>query len=131
MRSRVEVKPGGPGGFKFQISSHDNDSSRDRNTSMAAATTISPLMACIHRKSIGHWRQKQGEQGACALSRRCCGSPGKPGDPQHRLLNAQAPCSPCFWRQCPIDFRCMHAISGEMVVAAAMEVLRSREESLS
>ena len=44
--------------------------------------------------------------------------PGLPGDSRHHLLRANAPCSPCFLRDCPIDFRCMTGISVESVVAA-------------
>jgi heptosyltransferase-2 len=44
--------------------------------------------------------------------------PGLPGDPRHHLLSADVPCSPCFLRTCPIDFRCMAAISVESVVEA-------------
>jgi heptosyltransferase-2 len=33
------------------------------------------------------------------------------------------PCSPCFRRECPIDFRCMNGITAEAVVAAALRVL--------
>ncbi len=49
--------------------------------------------------------------------------PGLPGDPRHRLLLGQAPCAPCFLRQCPVDFRCMDSISVERVVTAALETL--------
>jgi len=48
--------------------------------------------------------------------------PGLPGDPRHRLLKADVPCSPCFLRECPIDFRCMNGISAESVVAAVLEL---------
>ncbi len=48
--------------------------------------------------------------------------PGLPGDPLHRLLKSDAPCSPCFRRECPIDFRCMNGISVERVVEAVLEV---------
>ena len=50
--------------------------------------------------------------------------PGFPGDPQHRFLQAGVSCSPCFRRECPIDFRCMHGIGSEAIVAAAMQTLR-------
>jgi heptosyltransferase-2 len=50
--------------------------------------------------------------------------PGLPGDPRHRLLRAQVACSPCFLRECPIDFRCMNGISAADVVKAAMEFAR-------
>jgi heptosyltransferase-2 len=47
--------------------------------------------------------------------------PGLPGDPRHRLLKSDAPCSPCFLRECPIDFRCMNGFAVEQVVAAVIE----------
>jgi heptosyltransferase-2 len=50
--------------------------------------------------------------------------PGLPGDARHRLLKSDAPCSPCFLRKCPIDFRCMNGISVERVVAAVVESLK-------
>jgi heptosyltransferase-2 len=50
-------------------------------------------------------------------------APGLPGDPRHQLLRSAAPCSPCFRRACPIDFRCMTGISAERVVAAVQAAL--------
>jgi len=47
--------------------------------------------------------------------------PGLPGEPRHRLLHSTAACSPCFRRECPIDFRCMTAISVERVVTTILE----------
>lgn len=47
--------------------------------------------------------------------------PGLPGDPCHRLLKSDAPCSPCFLRECPIDFRCMNGISVERVIEAILQ----------
>ncbi|MEQ2006035.1 MAG: glycosyltransferase family 9 protein [Limisphaerales bacterium] len=44
--------------------------------------------------------------------------PGLPGDSRHILLRGEAACSPCFLRECPIDFRCMTGLSVERVVAA-------------
>ena len=49
--------------------------------------------------------------------------PGLPGDPRHQFLRASAPCSPCFRRVCPIDFRCMTGISVERVVSAVQAAL--------
>jgi heptosyltransferase II len=48
--------------------------------------------------------------------------PGLPGDARHQLLRANVPCSPCYLRECPIDFRCMNGIGVDHVVEA---VLRS------
>jgi heptosyltransferase II len=50
--------------------------------------------------------------------------PALPGDPRHFLLKSDAPCSPCFLRECPIDFRCMNGIGVERVVEAVIEALK-------
>jgi len=42
----------------------------------------------------------------------------------HIVLRHQVECSPCFLRECPIDFRCMKAVSVEEVVEAALSILR-------
>ncbi len=52
--------------------------------------------------------------------------PGLPGDPRHRLIKSTAPCSPCFMRECPIDFRCMQGISTAIVVEHAMSLLAGK-----
>jgi heptosyltransferase-2 len=49
--------------------------------------------------------------------------PGLPGDARHQLLQAAAPCSPCFRRVCPIDFRCMTGISPARVVEAVSQAI--------
>jgi heptosyltransferase II len=41
--------------------------------------------------------------------------PGLPGDDRHRLILGQAPCAPCFLRECPIDLRCLRSITPETV----------------
>jgi heptosyltransferase-2 len=46
--------------------------------------------------------------------------PGLPGDARHRLLKSDAPCAPCFLRECPIDFRCMNGIRVERVAEAVL-----------
>jgi len=51
-------------------------------------------------------------------------APGLPGDARNHLLKSDAPCSPCFLRECPIDFRCMNGISVERVTAAVIEGLQ-------
>ncbi|HTL15707.1 MAG TPA: glycosyltransferase family 9 protein [Patescibacteria group bacterium] len=52
--------------------------------------------------------------------------PGLPGDGRHQLLQTNPPCSPCFRRTCPIDFRCMSSISVEQVVSAIMAGIPAR-----
>jgi heptosyltransferase-2 len=40
---------------------------------------------------------------------------------RHQLIQSDAPCSPCFLRECPIDFRCMNGITVERVVEAVIK----------
>jgi len=47
--------------------------------------------------------------------------PGLPGDSRNHLVKSDAPCSPCFLRECPIDFRCMNGIGVKQVVQAVVE----------
>ena len=51
--------------------------------------------------------------------------PGLPGSTDHFLLKSNVPCSPCFRRTCPIDFRCMTRITVAQVVEAALCALKS------
>jgi heptosyltransferase-2 len=41
-----------------------------------------------------------------------------------RVLRHHVPCSPCFLRECPIDFACMKSISPELAIATAETMLR-------
>lgn len=41
----------------------------------------------------------------------------------HRVLRVPVDCSPCFLRECPIDLRCMKAVTVEAVERALREVL--------
>ncbi len=50
--------------------------------------------------------------------------PGLPGAGRHAFLRSSAPCSPCFLRECPIDFRCMSEISVDSVTEAILDALR-------
>ncbi len=42
---------------------------------------------------------------------------------QHAILKTDVPCSPCFLRECPVDFRCMNDISVERVAAAFLKAI--------
>jgi len=42
----------------------------------------------------------------------------------HVILRHHVECSPCFLRECPIDFRCMKAVSVPEVVDAVTSILR-------
>jgi lipopolysaccharide heptosyltransferase II len=39
-----------------------------------------------------------------------------------KILKSDAPCSPCFLRECPIDFRCMNGIGVERAVQAVLQM---------
>ncbi len=45
----------------------------------------------------------------------------------HRLVRRKAECSPCFLRECPLDFRCLNAITVEEVSRVVREEL-ARDE---
>jgi heptosyltransferase-2 len=44
------------------------------------------------------------------------------GSSLHQIIMGEAPCAPCFLRQCPVDFRCMKSISIEQIVTATHRV---------
>ena len=46
----------------------------------------------------------------------------------HIVLRHHVECSPCFLRECPIDFRCMKAISAQEVADAVLSVLNDKFE---
>jgi lipopolysaccharide heptosyltransferase II len=48
---------------------------------------------------------------------------GPLGD-RHIVLRHHVECSPCFLRKCPIDFRCMKAVSVQEVANAVMSILQ-------
>jgi ADP-heptose:LPS heptosyltransferase len=41
----------------------------------------------------------------------------------HRVVRHHVECSPCFLRECPLDFRCMKAVEAEEVAAAILSFL--------
>ncbi len=46
-----------------------------------------------------------------------------PTGPHSRVVRIPVECSPCLLRQCPIDHRCMTAVSAERVVEEALRLL--------
>jgi heptosyltransferase-2 len=46
-----------------------------------------------------------------------------PLGPHTAVLRHHVPCSPCFLRECPLDFACMNSITPAMVLAAAEKLL--------
>lgn len=49
-----------------------------------------------------------------------------PLGPDHRVIREKVDCSPCFQRECPIDFRCMLRIEPERVARELEDLLITR-----
>ena len=47
----------------------------------------------------------------------------------HSILRHQVECSPCFLRECPIDFRCMKAVSVDEVTDTILSILQRSTSS--
>jgi len=52
-------------------------------------------------------------------------APGLPGDKRNAILQSDAPCSPCFRRECPIDLRCLKSIKSELAASKTKAALLS------
>lgn len=50
---------------------------------------------------------------------------------RNHVVRHQVECSPCFLRQCPLDFRCMKAISSEEVTKAITQLLAAPPPSVA
>jgi heptosyltransferase-2 len=48
----------------------------------------------------------------------------RPRSPTSTVLRHQVECSPCFLRECPLDFRCMHAVEPEEAARAVLALIR-------
>ncbi|HYE31402.1 MAG TPA: lipopolysaccharide heptosyltransferase II [Methylomirabilota bacterium] len=45
---------------------------------------------------------------------------------RHQIIRTGVPCSPCFLRECPIDFRCMTTIASADVAASVLAALNAK-----
>ncbi len=43
-----------------------------------------------------------------------------------RILRRQVECSPCFLKECPLDLRCLHAVTPEDAAAAVLDLLPAK-----
>ena len=90
---------------------------------MALAETLPRFAHQRHRPDARRRRARHAGRRAFGSTSPELTGPGLPGDARNHLLKSDAPCSPCFLRECPIDFRCMNGISVERVVQALVESL--------
>jgi len=51
-----------------------------------------------------------------------------PRGPASHVLRHQVECSPCFLRECPIDFRCMAAVTPEIAAGRVIRLLADGEQ---
>jgi lipopolysaccharide heptosyltransferase II len=47
----------------------------------------------------------------------------------HRIFRHHVECSPCFLRECPLDFRCMDAVTSAEVIAAIQQMISGQAEA--
>jgi heptosyltransferase-2 len=108
-------------------------SSESRVLNLAGSTSLRQLMALLRLSRVLLTNDSGPMHVAAALrtpvvvpfgstSHQLTG-PGLPGDQRNRILTSNAPCSPCFLPECPVDFRCMNGISVTEVTDALLQVL--------
>lgn len=102
-----------------------------KNTyNLAGKTSIRQLMSLIKKCDLFLTNDSGPMHIACALKRPVVAifgstSPDATGPYQKGIyLYEKADCSPCFKRECPIDFRCMKAISSELVYQSIKDQLK-------
>jgi heptosyltransferase-2 len=52
-----------------------------------------------------------------------------PLGPRTQVLRHHVPCSPCFLRECPLDFACMNSITPHLVIAAGELLRRAKKDA--
>jgi len=106
---------------------------------VSGATSLSELMALMRRCDVFLTNDTGPMHVAAAVGVRVVAvfgstssemtGPGLPGASVHHLIRVPPPCAPCFQRVCPIDSRCLLAVSPELVTRAVISVFGERERS--
>jgi heptosyltransferase-2 len=131
-KSDVELANEIAGQIKSAVSSHGQDSSENPAVlNLAGVTTLREL--CVLLKTCrllltndtgpAHLAAAVGTPVVVlfgSTSPELTG-PGLPGDERNYFVCAKVACTPCFLRECPIDFRCMSSISVKQVVSTVLE----------
>ena len=55
-------------------------------------------------------------------------APGIPDTQRHSIIKTPLPCSPCFQRECPIEYRCLREIRPEVVIKETLGHLHENDE---
>jgi heptosyltransferase-2 len=103
-------------------------------TVIAGRTSLRELCACLARCRVLLTNDTGPMHLAAAVGARTVAifgsteptltGPNYPGcEPRHIIIRHPVACSPCFLRECPIDFRCMNRINPEEVVAAVLKLM--------
>jgi heptosyltransferase-2 len=118
-----------------QISAALASSFPDRVISVAGETSLRELMAGLKLCSVLLTNDTGPMHLAAALGVPVVGlfgstspeltGPGLPGSFPGILLRKPVPCAPCFLRECPIDFRCMHGVGSDDAAYAVLALLKA------
>lgn len=140
LRTRLDcafVIFGGPGdsALAAEITTAIGGESSGRVVNLAGRTSLRELCAALRACRVVLTNDTGPMHVAAAVGARLVGlfgstspvltGPGLPGDKRHTFLRGEAPCAPCFLRECPVDFRCMKSLAVEAVVTAVERVARA------
>ncbi|MCH9633625.1 MAG: ADP-heptose--LPS heptosyltransferase 2 [Chlamydiae bacterium] len=98
---------------------------------LSGSTTLRQLMALVNECDLFLTNDSGPMHVACALKTRVLAlfgstSPEATGPyNQSRIIRKEVNCSPCFKRECPIDFRCMKSITVEEVYQTILDELKA------
>lgn len=55
-------------------------------------------------------------------------APGSPGTQRHSIIKTPLPCSPCFQRECPIEYRCLREIRPDAIIKETLSHLHENDD---
>ena len=92
-------------------------------------TTLQELLVILHRARLVLCNDSGAMHLASALGAPTAAifgstEPSRTGPlgPRTQIFRRHVPCSPCFLRECPLDFACMHGVPPAIVLPACLEM---------